>query len=479
MTSVAGGTHGPTVVPDTGSAPGSVFHPRLRRATVGLVALIVLVAFEAMAVATAMPVAARELHGLRLYAWAFTAFMTASLFATAVSGPLCDRLGPRLPLVAGVVVFAAGLGLSGTAPTMLVFIVGRAVQGLGGGALIVAVYVVVGQVYPVTLRPRMFAWISAAWVVPSVVGPLVAGALAEHASWRWVFWGLVPFVALPYLLVHPAVPASRVPDPEAPRLAGRRTTWAVLLAVGVVALQQGGTLGEDGHVVPGVLLSAAGVALMLPALHRLLPPGTLRVRRGLPSVIALRGVMAGAFFATESFLPLMLVTHRGLTPTGSGLSLTGAAFGWAFGSWWQGRLAGLEARGRIVRIGAGIVLVGIMVGVSPVWDRAPWSVPSWFTALGWTTAGIGMGMVFSSLSVLLLDLSSPDEQGVNSAGLQMADALGSIVLAGLGGVVYASLRGATDQVTLFAAVFAAPVLVALAALAVAWRVLPPRPVSAH
>ncbi|MGW5786304.1 MFS transporter, partial [Streptomyces sp. NPDC003757] len=147
-----------------------------RALSVGIVSVIVLIAFEATAVGTAMPVAARELDGVSLYAFAFSGYFTTSLFGMVLSGQWSDRRGPLAPLTAGIAAFAAGLVLSGTAGAMWLFILGRAVQGLGGGLVIVALYVVVGRAYPERLRPAIMAAFAAGWVVPSVVGPLASGA---------------------------------------------------------------------------------------------------------------------------------------------------------------------------------------------------------------------------------------------------------------------------------------------------------------
>uniref|UniRef100_UPI00278C8796 MFS transporter n=1 Tax=Streptomyces venezuelae TaxID=54571 RepID=UPI00278C8796 len=158
---------------------GSVLDPVHRALSVGIVSVVLLIAFEATAVGTAMPVAARELNGVSVYAFAFSAYFTTSLFAMVLAGQWSDRSGPLAPLTAGISAFAAGLLLSGTAGAMWLFICGRAVQGLGGGLVIVALYVVVGRAYAEHLRPAIMAAFAASWVVPSVVGPLAAGTVTE------------------------------------------------------------------------------------------------------------------------------------------------------------------------------------------------------------------------------------------------------------------------------------------------------------
>ncbi len=448
----------------------SPWSPDLRRTTLGVVALVSLVAFEAMAVATAMPVAARELDGLSLYAWSFTGFLVSSLFGTAVAGDLTDRFGPRPTVLIGVALFAVGLALAGAAGSMVPFIVGRLVQGLGGGALIVGVYVLVGSRYPDELRPRMFAYLSAAWVLPAVVGPVVAGTLAENLSWRLVFYGLLPLVVAPVLLLLEPLADAR-PGGTEERRAGR-VLPAAALAVGAATLQFGGQQVQRERVALGVLLLVAGALALAPALRTLTPPGTLRLRRGLPSVVALRGAQAGAFAGAEAFLPLMLVEHRGLSPTLAGACLTGAALGWWAGSWWQGR-PGLDAdRQRLAITGAAIVLVGLGGSSLALLDE----VPALVAAPGWVVTGAGMGITFSTLSVLLFRLSPRADQGANSAALQISDALGSILTVGLGGVLYAALRRPGDggDGMEFVVVFAAMLVVQLLAILLARRVLPRR-----
>src|SRR5919197_2106169 len=160
------------------AAAQSIFAPALRATSSGLLIIITLIAFEAMAVSAALPTAARAVHGLGAFGWAFTGFLVANVIGMVASGQLSDSRGARLPLAAGLACFLAGLVLSGTATTMTQLVAGRVVQGLGSGLIITALYVVLGQAYPDRLRPRVFAAISSAWVVPSLVGPVVSGALA-------------------------------------------------------------------------------------------------------------------------------------------------------------------------------------------------------------------------------------------------------------------------------------------------------------
>ncbi|MBY8879289.1 MFS transporter [Streptomyces sp. PLK6-54] len=394
-----------------------------------------MIAFEATAVGTAMPIAARDLHGLGLYAFAFSGYFTTSLLAMVVSGQWCDRSGPLPPLAGGIAGFAAGLVISGTAHSMSLFVLGRAVQGLGGGLVIVALYVVVGRAYPERLRPSVMAAFAASWVVPSIVGPLVSGTVTEQLGWRWVFLAIPVLVVLPLAVMLPALrrTAHAPADTGAQRMDGRRIWLAVALAVGAVLLQYAGQDLRPVSVVPAVV----GAVLLVPAALRLLPAGTFRAVRGLPTVILMRGIAAGTFLAAESFIPLMLVTQRGLSATLAGLSLAGGGLTWALGSYVQARPRLEPLRGRLVQ--AGMVMSAAAIAAVPLaLDHA---VPPAVVAVAWCVGGLGMGLVISSLSVLLLKVSPPSDAGANSAALQVSDSLANVLLVAAAGTVFTALGG--------------------------------------
>lgn len=428
------------VTPPPSDSPehvGGVLGRVHRALSVGIVSVVVLIAFEATAVGTAMPVAARELHGISLYAFAFSAYFTTSLFAMVLSGQWADRSGPLRPLAVGIAAFGAGLLLSGTAGTMWLFILGRAVQGLGGGLVIVALYVVVSRAYSERLRPAIMAAFAASWVVPSVVGPLVSGTVTEQLGWRWVFIGIPVLVVFPLALALPAIRrmAAGPADPAAPVVPfdHRRIRLALGISVGAGLLQYAGQDLRWLSLIPAV----AGAALLVSAALGLLPSGTYRAARGLPSVVLLRGIAAGSFIAAESFVPLMLVTQRGLSPTLAGLSLAVGGATWALGSYVQSRPRLEPHRERTMVLGMTMVAAAIATAPSVLIA----SVPVWIVGVAWGVGCFGMGMVIASTSVLLLKLSAPEEAGANSAALQISDGLSNVLLLAAGGAAFAALGG--------------------------------------
>ena len=420
------------------SAPQSIFSPPLRATSTGLLILITLIAFEAMAVAAALPTAARAVHGLGAFGWAFTGFLIANVVGMVASGQLSDSRGPRLPLVAGFGCFLGGLLLSGTATTMAQLVAGRVVQGLGGGLMITAVYVVIGQAYPERLRPPLFGATASAWVVPSLVGPAVSGALAQHASWRWVFLGLVPFTVGGGLLLIPVLRSLHAPDGAGKLGDPSRLLRAFAVAGGVAGLEQAGQHPSAGSAV----LAAAGLAALGWGLRPLLPAGTFRVRPGVAAPIALRGLLAGAFFGVEAIVPLSLSLQHGYGATAAGLPLTAAGFSWAAGSWWQGRVD--DSRGpqtRIALIRAGFALMAVAAGVMAL--AAVPALPGWLAYPSWLLAGLGAGLTMSSVGVLMLKYTTDTDRGADSAALQLSDATSSALTTGVAGVlVAAAARGA-------------------------------------
>ncbi|WP_250298744.1 MFS transporter [Streptomyces sp. A 4/2] len=457
------------------SATDGILGSAHRALSIGIVTVVLLIAFEATAVGTAMPVAARELHGISLYAFAFSAYFTTSLFAMVLSGQWADRSGPLRPLATGIAAFATGLLLSGTASTMWLFVAGRAVQGLGGGLVIVALYVVVSRAYPEHLRPSIMAAFAASWVVPSVVGPLAAGTVTQHLGWRWVFIGIPVLVVPPLALALPAIRrmASGPADPSvpAPTIDRRRIRLALGISVGAGLLQYAGQDLRWLSLVP----AAAGIALLVPAVLGLLPRGTCRAARGLPSVVLLRGISAGSFIAAESFVPLMLVTQRGLSPTLAGLSLAAGGGTWALGSYVQSRPRMEPYRQRLMVVGMFMVAAAIAAAPSVLIH----SVPVWTVAVAWGVGCYGMGTVIASTSVMMLKLSAPEEAGANSAALQISDGLSNVLLLAVGGAAFAALGGGavgalTDGVSAphpgaFAVVFLPMAGVALVGVWVATR----------
>ncbi|PPF81342.1 MFS transporter [Subtercola sp. Z020] len=426
-----------------------------------MLAMILLAAFEALAVTTVMPTISRELDGESLYALAFSGPLAVGVVGMVVAGNWSDRAGPKRALFAAVFSFAGGLLVAGLATSMPMLVAGRLVSGLGGGGLTVALYVLVARVYPLALHPKIFAAFAAAWVIPSLVGPLVAGAVAQTVGWRWVFLGVVVLVLLAMFMVVPVMrgfPTAQngVPWKAAPIL------WSIVAAVAVLGASLVGQLSG----VAVWLVSGAAIVVTVWALRPLLPRGSLTLARGLPSVIVLRGLMSAAYFSSDTYLPYLFTSQYDFSPTMAGLSLSVSGVSWAAASWAMTRFAAGWSDTASLRLGVGLVLVAVLsaLGCSIL------GLPAAVVIVGWVFAGAGMGVVYPRLSVATLRLSTPSNQGFNSSALAISDSTVAALALALTAGVFATFGDAS--VLGFTGCFVLSGILGLAALVVTRRVRP-------
>lgn len=406
----------------------SIFGSRYRVPTLGILILMTIVAFEALAVATALPTAARSLHGLASYGWAFTGFLVASVVGMVLSGIRSDLHGPRSPLLIGLAMFIAGLLLGSAANQMWVLVLARVIQGFAVGLVITAMYVMMGEVYPDEIRPKMFAALATAWVVPGLVGPVVAGWITEQFSWRWVFGGLAPFAAAGGLMLLPSLRQVRSTRVHAAPVRSSRIWFAVLAALGIAGVAG---LGERQTSL-SVLLAVLGLLAMLYGLYRLLPRGTARFTPGVPAAVAFRGVLASVFVGMEILVPLTLTVQRHYSATMAGMPLMLTAITWAVASQLQGRRRNPN---RAKMLAGGLALIAIAgVGMALVASR---SVPGWAAFIVWPVAGFGAGFALTSVSVALLEYTNDADRGSDSSSLQLADSSLSAVTAAFSGAMVA------------------------------------------
>ena len=417
----------------SGAQPGALSAGGQRLVLIGMVALCSLGAFEALAVATAMPTIAVDLDGLRHYTFAFAVVFATSVVGMLTAGRWCDRTGPTPAMWTGVALFVVGLVVAGTATGMGALIAGRAVQGVGSGLFGVALYVLVARVFAAERRPAVFSAFAAAWVVPAIVGPGLAGLVVDHLGWRWVFLGAAALTIPAAILMRPGLTAAhgegRGGDPDA-------------------ATQESGIDQTERPVAHALHLALA----------------VLRAGRGLPAVVSVRALVSAAFTGAEVLLPLLLVHERQLSPGGAGLILTVGALGWSGASWVRGRnLLHLSHTG-YVRLGGGLLALGMLGAAVLVLPDVPAGVGMAF----WVLSGSGMGLVYPTLSVLTLELAPPHEHGSASSATWRADAVAAAIASSATGALLWALYDLAG-LPAYAVVLGLTGLLAAAALALAGR----------
>jgi MFS family permease len=429
--------------------------------SIGMFSLIFLAAFEALAVTTIMPLVARDLDGVALFALAFAVPLAAGIIGMVLAGNWTDRAGPLPSLVTSAVLFVIGLLIAGTATNMVVFIVGRFVHGLAGAAVIVPLYVIVARVYPEALRARVFAGFAAAWVIPSIIGPALAGYVAETLRWNWVFLGVIGLLLPAAAMMVPPILRVRdlVQGDPSVRWSLSQVGWSVLTAAAALALSLSKELTDPWRWIVAV----ASIALVAVAVRPLMPLGTLRAVRGMPATVLVKLVVAGAFFGAEIYLPFLFIERYGFSPSLAGAVLTGAGLSWATASWLQGRLGDRVSNTQAVQIGA-VLLAASLVIVLLV---AAFTLPPAIAFVAWTLSGAAMGFMYPRFGVAVLKLSPVSAQGFNSAALSIGESLGASVALALTALASSAILAGA-----FTAEFAVAVVIAVVAVVLAPRVRP-------
>jgi MFS family permease len=440
--------------------------PKYRMLTIGLLLTVTGAAFESLAVATILPSIRDDLGGLAYYGWVFSAFFLANLIGLTVAGGESDLYGPSRPLLAGVSLFVGGLIIGGLAPSMPVLIAARAIQGLGGGVIYSVAYVVIGRGYPEAAKPRMLALMSTAWVVPGLVGPALAGLIADQVGWRWVFLGLAP---LPVVAAAMSLPNVRaIPSGAAVTRDTSRILRAVQLSAGAGLLLAG--LGQS-NLLLAVSLVIGGTVLIWPALRYLLPPGTMRAKAGLPAAMAMMGLLNLGFFGVEAYLPLALTSIRDQTASFAGIALTAATISWTSGAWLQAHAAHRQSRRLVTQVGLVLIVAGIVLSTLVLIE----STPVFLSIVAWGIAGLGIGLAFSSGTLVVFETAPKGEEGAATSSMQIMNVLGVSLGAGIGGVIVDGFSSGDDPTRLSLVLDNVVMIIVIALCFIAASRMPSRP----
>jgi Major Facilitator Superfamily len=390
--------------------------------TAGLIIVEALAGVQSLVVTATMPRVLADLHGLAYYGWVFSGYSLAGLAAIPRAGRNADRQGPLRPFAEGLLLFGVGTVLCGVAPSMLVLALVRIVQGYGGAMLYTVAYGAVAKGYPERLRARVLALLTLVWVISGLVGPAYGAALAAAAGWRWSFLSVLPFVVLSWVLI--AGPLRTMPGSAAapPRIPQRSP---VQLAVGTGLVLAG---LSSGSLLAGALLTVAGLAVAAPALRHVLPAGTLRVHRGYPATVVGAFLTNLAFFAADSFVPLLLTGVRGTSVLEASVAVTLVTLGWSAGGWWQSRVMSTARVPRLVGWGSLVMTAGIG-GTAAALVGLP--LPLVYVA--WVFAGLGMGVAYSTLFLAALEGAAAGNETTVVAARFVSGRLGIALGSGLGG----------------------------------------------
>jgi EmrB/QacA subfamily drug resistance transporter len=401
----------------------------------GLMLVMFLAALDQTIVATALPTIVTDLGGLNHISWVVTAYLLAQTVVTPLYGKLGDMYGRKIVLQAALIVFLLGSALCGLSQNLDELIAFRALQGLGGGGLIVSAQAAIGDVVPPRERGRYTGLFGAVFGLASIAGPLLGGFLTTNLSWRWIFYVNLPLGVFALFVLAATLPAASERVHHTIDYAGTALLAAGLAGI-VLATSLGGTSYAWGS--PTIVGLAIGGAVLLAlfglferrAPEPVLPPRLFRNQ--VFAVTSLVGLIIGfALFGAVTYLPLFLQVVKGATPTGSGLQLVPLMGGLLVTSIVSGQVITRTGRYKPFPIvGTGVMVVGLYL-LSTIEASSSQGLIYLFMFV----LGLGLGMVMQVLVLAVQNAVDYSDLGVATSGATLFRSIGgSLGTATLGAI---------------------------------------------
>ena len=429
--------------PPSGAQAGAEVCAEARSVRVVFAALMLvmlLASLDQTIVSTALPTIAGELGGVVHLSWIVTAYLLATTIVTPLYGKLGDLIGRKVVLQSAILLFLAGSALCGMSSSMLELILFRALQGLGGGGLMVTTMAAVGDIVTPRERGRYQGLFGAVFGVSTVIGPLIGGYFVEHLSWRWIF-----YINVPLGLVSVVVIGWTFRTPTSRRRQGIDFAGAGLLAVLLTAVMLLTTLGGQsiawlstwsGMLIAAALFGLVGFIFVERGATEPILPLSLFRNRIFVVACAVGFIVGLAMFGSVTYMPLYLQVVGGVSPARAGLELTPMMAGVLITSIASGRLISRIGRYRLFPIiGTAVMTVGLALLSTLGVASPPWQPSVYMLVLG-----LGLGMVMQVLILAVQNAVEYRDLGVATSSATLFRSIGgSLGVAAFGALFAAKL----------------------------------------
>jgi MFS family permease len=398
----------------------------------GLVLAVSIHAYDELVLAISMPVISQDLNGFEWYGLSFASYLLASLVGIVWAGSETDKRGPLRIFMLGSASFLLGLILASAAQNMETLLLGRALQGLGGGISWTVAFAVINIAFEPLQRPKMIAILDTAWIVPSLIAPLIGGYIVDYLNWRWIFIGQIPILCITTYLLYPKFKNIQ---PKHHRGTSNAIATAVKLALyGALLLY---AFNQEFSLV--WLITPFVLMLAWRPFSMLMPKGFYKQRDALSMLIMLQGLVFFAFYGIEIFLPILSTDILGFSNTKTGIIISIGACSWCVASFLQAWLSQRLASWQSLFLGFLIALPGViaLLFVSTSIEQSSLSIQSMEFLLYTTFAliGFGMGIGFNSCVSDAMHATEPGREGATSTSLGIMSSLAIGLISGLGGAI--------------------------------------------